>query len=566
MPPVIPILFGAAFTVASATAAGTLLLRRLRVTLARGEATLLAFVCGSACISMAVFLLCLVHAARPAVLLGGGAAAICWALRGKTRRKPLPAIPRMWFALFLLIFIPFFVMYFFNALAPEISPDGSGYHLGNVLRMWHRGGFDWGNRTLYAELSQGMEMLFLVAFTFGRHSAAALVHFAFLTALPLLILCYGRRFGYPQAGVFAAVLTFASPVAGIDGISAYNDVAVATVIFAAFYLLQVWDEKRDSNLLILIGLLVGFGYGLKYTAIVFLAALPLCGLRKPIQLKLAIPLAVMILPWMARNWIWIGNPVAPFFNRWFPNPYFDAAMEHEYISGLAHFPGFAQLTIYGRAAPGILGPVFLLAPFALLALRSRQGRRLLAAAAVMALPTVVNCEPRFWIASVPFLALAMGIAMENSPGVLPALAVFHAVVSWPAVLGFYCDPAAWRLARMPVRAALRITPEAEFLTRRLPGYALKPAIEREVPPGQKIFSIAGRPEAYIDRDIVVGYESKLGNAAWDALAAHDAAKLKALGIRYLWIDDADPCADSLKNNMKITEIAHGHGNNLYRLE
>ena len=167
---------------------------------------------------------------------------------------------------FFLIFSAFFIYYFFNALAPEISPDGTGYHLGNVARMWRNHGFAWDYPSMYAYFSQGAEMLFLVAFTFGRHSAAALVHFTWLCTLPLLMVCWGRRFGYPKAALFAALLIFASPVIGKDGISAYNDLMVATLIYAVFYLLQVWDELVNHNLLILIGLLSGFSYGVKYTA------------------------------------------------------------------------------------------------------------------------------------------------------------------------------------------------------------------------------------------------------------------------------------------------------------
>ena len=85
-----------------------------------------------------------------------------------------------------------------NALAPEISPDGSGYHLGNVARMWRNHGFVWDYHSMYSYFSQGIEMLFLVAFSFGRHSSAALVHFAFLCTLPLLMVCWGRRFGYAE--------------------------------------------------------------------------------------------------------------------------------------------------------------------------------------------------------------------------------------------------------------------------------------------------------------------------------------------------------------------------------
>src|ERR1700683_1256715 len=143
------------------------------------------------------------------------------------RHKRLPALPRAWAILFAVIYVAFFACYFTNALAPEISPDGSGYHLGNAARDWRHNGFDWTYHSIYSSLGQGMEMLFLVAFSIGRHPAAALVHMAFQAALPLLMFCYGRRFGFPTVGAFAGLLIYACPVAGIAGVSAYNDLAVA---------------------------------------------------------------------------------------------------------------------------------------------------------------------------------------------------------------------------------------------------------------------------------------------------------------------------------------------------
>ena len=95
-----------------------------------------------------------------------------WRRSGKrASTSPKPAakpLPTAWLILFLAIFAAFFLAYFFNALAPEISPDGSGYHLGNVARYWRHHGFAWDYHSMYSYLSQGAEMLFLVAFTFGR--------------------------------------------------------------------------------------------------------------------------------------------------------------------------------------------------------------------------------------------------------------------------------------------------------------------------------------------------------------------------------------------------------------
>ena len=70
-----------------------------------------------------------------------------------------------------------------------------------------------------------------------------------------------------------------------------------------------------------------------------------------------------------------------------------------------------------------------------------------------------------------------------------------------------------------MRAALRLEPETRFLAAHLTDYALKEPIERMVGPNEKIFSFTGRPEAYIARDIVVWYESALGNLAADILYA-----------------------------------------------
>jgi hypothetical protein len=70
-----------------------------------------------------------------------------------------------------------------------------------------------------------------------------------------------------------------------------------------------------------------------------------------------------------------------------------------------------------------------------------------------------------------------------------------------------------------VRAALRLDPEGPYLFRNIADYALKVPIELAVSPGERIFSFAGRPEAYIDRDIIVSYESTLGNLAQDVLWA-----------------------------------------------
>jgi hypothetical protein len=161
--------------------------------------------------------------------------------------------------------------------------------------------------------------------------------------------------------------------------------------------------------------------------------------------------------------------------------------------------------------------VFLLAPFGLFALRFKFGRRLLLAALVFALPAYLNTGTRFLIPSAPFLALAMGIGLAEVPAALPVLALFHALVCWPPVLSTYCDPWDWRISSFPGRVALRLDPVTPYILKNIGDYALKVPIELAVPRGERIFSFGGRPEAYIDRDIIVSYESTLGNLAQEIL-------------------------------------------------
>jgi hypothetical protein len=155
---------------------------------------------------------------------------------------------------------------------------------------------------------------------------------------------------------------------------------------------------------------------------------------------------------------------------------------------------------------------------AVLALRQPMARRLLAAAAVFAIPAYFNSGSRFLIPSLPFLALALGLALASVPAVLAILALTEALACWPWVLTKYCDEFNWRLRTIPVQAALRREPEGAYLKEHLTDYSLKSAVESFVPARAKIFAGGSRAEAYLNRTFVVAYESVLGNLAQDVVA------------------------------------------------
>ena len=500
------ILFGAGFTVLVSIALGGLLL---------GEACRdwpVRFISGAALLSVAVFLFCAAGLAYTACFFVFGCAVLAVAWRRGVRLGKVPQLPPH-HRILVFFFILFFILYFFSAMAPESSPDGVAYHLGFVARYFREHGFHRITWNFYASLSEGLEMLFLFAFAFGRHSAASMVHFAFVIALAWQMFLYGKREGFPVVGACGALLVYASPLVGIDGTSAYNDVAVAAVAFTLFYLIH---EAQSSKLLIACGLLAGFCYGVKYTAwpaVPYAMLVILWRTRRPKAVAIvALAAAVVIAPWMAKNWIWLQNPVAPFYNKYFPNPYVTAAFEDGYRKDLQMYDLTSRkqipmaVTTTGSLG-GLLGPVFLLAPLALLSLRYKQGRQLLLAALVFGCNYFSNVSPRFLIGPLPFIAMGMALALSSIPQLMIAIAVIHAIISWPPYIPKYCLPNAWHLTKVPYREALRRKNVNEYLSSHIGDFGVVLMLERATAPGATVFTYRPIAEAYTSRRVLVNYES-----------------------------------------------------------
>src|ERR1700682_2052598 len=159
---------GAFLTLITAWSLGRLFLRSVGATLCRLEEDLFAVLAGSACLSVLVFSLCSFHLARKGVFAALSVACIAaaWS-RGALRpaAEKLPRMSELWLLLFLLPFVVYTVLYFFNALAPEEGPGGgAAWHLESVARWWHYRGFVRSTGSLSDNLPQALEMLFLFAF------------------------------------------------------------------------------------------------------------------------------------------------------------------------------------------------------------------------------------------------------------------------------------------------------------------------------------------------------------------------------------------------------------------
>jgi hypothetical protein len=526
-------IFGAAVTTVSALACGLIVFRLLGLVLRRMEHLVLAYFTGAACLSWLVFGLAALQVARKGVFLALALGLVFAAYRqGRPEfaKSGGVRIPRRLALFSSVAMAPFFLLYLFTAWAPEVSYDGSTYHLGNVLRYWAHHGLV-PIHDMYGALPQGLEMLFLDAFSIGRHPAAALVHFSFLIALPVAIVAFALRFGIPKAGFLAAVLVFASPVIGQDGTAAYNDVALAAAAFGVFYVLELWREEKNWRLLMVAGVLAGFCFGIKYTGFVaavygaiqiFAVAVGERRLKWRPILAFALPCALMVLPWLVKNTVYMQNPVSPFFNRLFPNPYVSTHFEAEYRARMANFAGTRnprelalKYTFTGADVGGVMGPLFLLAPLGLICLGNPRGRRVLLAAALFGFPVLNNGGTRFLIPAAPLLALAIGIAVAETRFAVPALIAIHALASWPIFAKGYGSGVTWQFQVAPVfdQDAAR-----NYMAEHLgDAWRMAKVVDENTPPGSRIFCISYPPQAYSLRDYEVYYQSRENGVMLDAM-------------------------------------------------
>ena len=559
-------LFSAIFTVAACWGAGTLVIERIGAKLGRAEKFPLAFILGASLVHLFVFAAMALHVAyKPIWIIAFTAliAAGVWRSRFPGATEYFVALPRAMRALVFIVATPFTALYLANAWAPETSPDGASYHLEIIARYLRAHRFERILTNMYASLGQGVELVYAPAFALGKHSAAALVHLAFLIALALAIFAYGRRIGRPSAGAVAALLVYLSPVVARDGTTAYIDVAVAAIVFAVFYWLQIWDEQRDGWLLLPIGLLAGYAYAAKYTAFVMLPYAMLFVVWRARKVRPALILtvvaAIMIAPWMIKDWVYLHNPVAPFANEIFPNPAVHTLAIDDWAKFLRRYD-VANLwtlpiedTVRGGRTQGIVGPVFLLLPLALLGMRERAGRRLLVAGLVVLATYFGNVGTRFLIPCLPFFALALTVALPKPWPLLPAILIFHAIASWPAMLPHYASRYLWRIERFPWRGALRIEPRDKYLEANLFDYQLIRTVDAHVPPHERIFSPSGLATSYLTHDLIEAFQGALNNTLNDFLYVaqyEDWQPTRALVFRF---------PERSMNRVRLVQTAQGTG-------
>ena len=229
----------------------------------------------------------------------------------------------------------------------------------------------------------------------------------------------------------------------------------------------------------------------------------------------------MIAPWMLKNWIEVRNPIAPFGNTVFRNPYFHPMEEAQYQLAMRWYDVQDKRTLplevilRGGKTQGLLGPLFLLSPIALLALRFRAGRRLLRRRCYWGSRIIAEFRHALSDSGAAFYLAGDGPGGGELAGASGVVMVVHAFLSWPTEILRYSDPYVWRLEQLPILEALRMVPQDRFLREHSNAYGAARMVEAKVPEGERILGTAGVAYAYCRRDFLIDYQAAFNQTLID---------------------------------------------------
>ena len=248
------------------------------------------------------------------------------------------------------------------ALAPAFATDTLVYHLAVPKAFLEAGGIVNLPNNIFSFYPQHMEMLYLFALALGADHLAQLTGLGIVFLLLIALHQYYRKQGSATYALLVPAIFLSTPTFFTVAYSAYVDVQTAAYLFLSFYAWDNWRTQKQTGWFYLMVAFVGTALATKLTAVI---ALPMAVLGIALQNKtqpqkalgqcfiLIFGALLFILPWLARNYYFTGNPLAPFFMQIFGG---EQGMNWDITRSMQHFQYFSS---YGMGH-GILD--FLLLP------------------------------------------------------------------------------------------------------------------------------------------------------------------------------------------------------------
>ncbi|RJP68511.1 MAG: phospholipid carrier-dependent glycosyltransferase [Candidatus Abyssobacteria bacterium SURF_17] len=258
------------------------------------------------------------------------------------------------------------------ALAPSITHDAMVYHL-NVPRVYaHEHGIVPIPYNLFSNTVLNVEMLYAAALLIDEFILANLIHYALGVGAIAFLYGFARAtFGRATAILAVLILVLNPPVLNEMPI-AYVDMAMMFYFLLAASCLWRWRTEGSEGWFRLFCVFAGIFAGIKYTALHGLISLGVLlivseltsrgRLTGAIVKRAAIfgaTVAVLVLPYLVKNYVVTGNPFYPlmydlFDGRWLAPRQVERMLAYVSAHGMGRdFRSFAALpwniTIFGKA-------------------------------------------------------------------------------------------------------------------------------------------------------------------------------------------------------------------------
>ena len=214
------------------------------------------------------------------------------------------------------------------ALAPAFATDALVYHLAVPKAYLEAGGIINLPNNIYSFFPQQIEMIYLLALAVGSDSLAQLTGLGIVFILLLSLWQYYRQKGSTVYAWLVPLIFISTPTFFSVSSSAYVDLQATTYVFLAFYAWENGCTRNQPGWYFLMALFAGAAVATKLTTVIILP-LALLGLaihgrshKRTGQvagqcLILVSGSLMLILPWLAKNYYFTGNPFAPFFMTFF---------------------------------------------------------------------------------------------------------------------------------------------------------------------------------------------------------------------------------------------------------
>ncbi len=438
-------------------------------------------------------------------------------------------------------------LWILGVLVPEPGVDAYVYHLRlpfyyqmhhRIFSIWHH---------IHSQIPQVWDVL-LVLFpvSISDTAAQALSALVAVALWSMIVSREGAGWGVRAAGL----LFLSSPLVMGIGTSAYTDLTMAWLGFGSFMLLSAGGANPGRGPLFCAGILVGLVCSLKYASFPLAVAAAAWCLAAFWRTKRAscilAPTAGFVLafwPWWAWNALATGNPVYPFFGKWFPDslpplPFAERLGSSVFKRSMLDVFR-SPWTAFVRCEPGIfLSPWFIIA-FPMMAWRRGAGSVPLGAGLWMGGLLIswsfFIADERFALSAVPVLAMAL----PGLDGIRHGRAVFAALF---LVNGAGCLRQQF-LPLSRIWTSLGLESRAAYLRESLspPAGYFEAAewLNRNVDRRERILFVSDCRSHYIWRecvhDHVYDYPTRLNYILWTTPRnpGRIAVRMRQLGIRWL---------------------------------